>query len=409
MINSAISRKEKRFLYLSFFYIIYMIFPLFSDYSRIPNYIPGIVVVVSILCFYKDYINTKILFWFICYAGAMFLLGLCGHRVYVNGLGLDTSYIWAIVIETAWILPSLMIMSVLLSFNNCCLYRIIAKGSLILLSISFLYILPMLTISKGYLRASLFSGDELQKPMGLPDYSLMHAYTIVLLPLFWMVKNQRGRDRFISLLLSILFSYIVIQTSVSTSIVISVLMLLFVVIMNPNNKNISFVKFSILAFILMILYEVGTFLWLVDILLPYFEGTAVEPKLLNLRDSMTLGYVTGDHLTVRMEVQKLSQTHFWTNPIFGYGAPGRHSKFWDILGSMGVFVGFPFIMLLWTSLKKWTCISVSNEMRVYVIAEFVASFVFIYSKGIFSAEGWLFMTVIVPCIIMYQARKDALS
>ena len=76
---------------------------------------------------------------------------------------------------------------------------------------------------------------------------------------------------------------------------------------------------------------------------------------------------------------------------------------------MGVFVGFPFMMLLWTSLKKWTCISVSNEMRVYVIAEFVASFVFIYSKGIFSAEGWLFMTVIVPCIIMYQARKDALS
>ncbi|MDY2698853.1 MAG: hypothetical protein SOV61_04830 [Lachnospiraceae bacterium] len=402
MRNEALNKKEKNFVYLTLFYIAYMIFPLVADITNIPNYLPGILVVTISSLLYRRYLNGRPLRWLFIYIGVLFILGSIGHRVFINGLGHDVFYLWAIIVETAWILPSLMIMVIIINFNNYRVYKTVGMYSLCLLVVSFVYILPLIYSSAGYLRSSQFSDDMTMRPIGLPGYALMHAYTLVLLPLFWMVKNHRKNWQLISLALSLLFVYIINQTAVTTSLFIGIFILFFVMLMNPYDTKASTMRFGILAVILLVMYYTGVFLVIVDGLMPFFEGTAVEYKLIDMHDSMTLGHVTGDHLTVRMDVQKQSQEHFFANPIIGSGDAGGHSKIWDVLGTMGLAAGVPFLMTIWTSMKLWCRASVNKEMLYYVYAVFAAAFVFLYSKGLFSGEGWLFMTVIVPCIIMWQ-------
>lgn len=407
MRNEKLNTKEKRLLYILFFYISYLIFPLFADITRIPNYIPAIAVVLYVYIFHNDCLSSKALKSFYYYIIALLLLGMVGHRVYINGLSFDTPFLWAITIETAWMLPSLLIMNVIVRLNNFRIYKYLGVGTLLLLIISFLYILPMLMSSVAYLRSSSSFGDESSRPMGVPGYALMHAYTLVLVPLAWIVKSSKGSKQLIFILATLLFFYIVVQTAVSTSLVIAIFIFVFVLLMNPNNISISIVGWTIVGVSFIVLYYMGFFLDVVDALMPFFEDTPVEAKLVDLHNSMVAGHITGDNLTVRMDVQNRSMHHFFENPLFGSNdLPGAHSKIWDVLGTMGLLAGVPFLLVIWNSMKQWSNVAENKITRIYVVFSLFIGCIYLYTKGIFSGEGWLFMIVIVPCIIIWYSQQS---
>lgn len=140
----SVSVKDRLFVLLSFFYILYVIFPLFADYTNIPVFIPAIMVVAYIGVFYNSVFNHPSMKSLLIYIALLFIYSIIGLPIHINGMGADLPYWWRITIEVAWILPAVMISVVLFRKNEADLYRLFGLGSIVLLALSFLYIMPLL-------------------------------------------------------------------------------------------------------------------------------------------------------------------------------------------------------------------------------------------------------------------------
>lgn len=399
------SGKDKIFLAASFFYIFYVIFPLFADYTHIPVYVPAIVVVAGVMLSYPQAFGTSAVKWFFAYAALLFIYSIAGLPIFINGMNQSLPAIWRITIEAAWVLPALVIAAVLFSRKDSRLYKIIGIGSLVLLVISFVYILPLVLSSSNILREDI-QELEVLRPMGLPDYGLMHSYTLMLVPLCLMIKGGKGKYKTLAWALTLLFFYMVTQTAVTTSLFVSIVIFLFAIFYKENSGQRTIFGLGFFCFVLFVLYTQGFFLWLVDSLMPFFEDTAVSFKLQDFHDSLAQGSVTGESLTGRMDYHDISKASFWASPIIGGGEVGGHSKILDLLGSMGLLVFIPFVMVIWKSLRTQMAeVAYNKELKMFLILCYAISLVYLYEKGIFGASGWLFMLVIVPCAILAQSKE----
>ncbi|MBR5530286.1 MAG: hypothetical protein IKU63_02105 [Bacteroidaceae bacterium] len=398
--SSRLSGKDKAFVAISFFFIIYSIFPLFANVTGIPVFIPALVVVGTLLLLFPKAfmgISTK---WFIAYIGVLILYIILGKPIFINGLNQSLPPLYRIIIEAAWILPNITIMNVLLYKNDVRLFRVIGYGSIGLLVASFLYILPKVMESANYLRDDLGDIDVI-RPVGLPGYDLMHAYTLMILPLCLLVKHRTGRNRYWYLALLLLFAYMVTRTAVTTSLVVMSVAVLFVFLFDVNRQRRTLLRLGIVLLFGYVLYKYGFFLMFADGLMPYFEDTAVSFKLQDLHTSMTRGQITGETLTGRMDYHEISKDAFWENPIIGSDRVGGHSKILDILGSMGLLSFIPYFMILYSSLKRYAFrLKKDVELKPYLYFSFLLACVYLYTKGIFGNPGYLFMLVIVPSILI---------
>ena len=393
--------KDKIFVIVSFIYMLYVVFPLFADLTNIPVVVPALLVVSVITLLYSGVYSKKPVVCLSFYALMLIIYSLVGARIHINGVNGSLPTWWRIMIEIAWILPPLLIAVVLWMKNDKNLFKLFGYGSLAILVISLIYILPLIITSKNVLREAE-KIDEAFRPIGLPGYDLMHSYTLVLVPLCYMLRKEFNKRRGILIyLLSIaaLFFYIVIQTAVTTSLVVSCCIFLFMFIYSEKNNVITIVRLVFWGGLLYVLYQLGFFLWLVDELKPVFEGTAVSYKLQDIHDSMVFGSLQGESITGRMSYHQISKDAFFENPIFGIGKAGGHSKILDLLGCMGLLVFIPYFAMIWNTMKMQIC-SVSTHLAgVFVACGYFAATIFLYEKGVFGAPGYLIMMVIVPSII----------
>lgn len=397
--NSQLLTKDKAFILFSFFYIAYSIFPLFADTTGIPIFIPALTVTAVLLLMYPKAFWGQSTKWFVAYVGVLFLYVVLGKPIFINALSPTLSSTYRIIIESAWILPNITIMNVLLYRNNTRLYELVGYGSLALLVVSFLYVLPLVMSTSNVLREDLHN-LEVARPKGLPGYDLMHAYTLMILPLCLWVKESAGKIRYCYLAILLLFAYMVTQTAVSTSLVVMAVAVLFARIFDIKKLQRSILVLSLLLFIGYVLSQYGFFLKVVDGLMPYFEGTAVSLKLEDLHTSMVQGQVTGSSLTGRMNHHQTSIDSFLKNPIVGSDLAGRHSKILDLLGAMGLLAFIPYFMILYTGLRRYAFRIKDKELKSYLYFSFILAGVYLCTKGIFGSPGYLFMMVIVPCLLM---------
>lgn len=397
--NSQLSTKDRSFIAITFFYIIYTIFPLFADITGIPIYITAMALVFVLLMMYPKAFMEKPTKWFIAYIGVLVLYTIFGKPIFINGVNNQSlTTIYRITIEVAWILPNITIMNVLLYKNDGRLFKIIGYGSIILLVASFLYLLPLVSTINNVLRSNIHEAESV-RPVGLPGYDLMHAYTFMILPLCLLIKNNTGKMKILYLIALLLFAYFVIKTAITTGIVILLVTILFACFFNVQKIHSSIFIFISIFLIGYLLYQSDFFLNLIDVLMPYFEDTAVSNKLEDLRTSMIQGEVTGGSFIGRMDYHQISKEAFWNNPFLGSNKAGGHSKILDILGAMGIFVFIPYFMILCTSLKKYIFRIKDIELKSYLCFSFILASIYLYTKGIFGSPGYLFMLVIVPSII----------
>ena len=404
-----IGNKEKWFLWISFFYIIYNVFPLFADVFHIPVAIPAIMVAVGLIILYpRESISSKAVKWFFVYIIILEIYGVLDSVVIINGLGMKEVYWRRIIIEAAWILPSLMIVSVLHSLDNDKLYAIIAYGAFIFILVSFLIILPLMKTSVGYLRDEIHNMEE-SKPLGLPDYALMHAYTSILVLVCVNVRRGSVIQRCFFVAAGALVGFVIIRTSVTTSLVVMLLIILLSIIYNSKNVGLTLVSIPLLGVIILLLYNDGYFTQWIESLMPYFEGTSVYSKLDDIHQSLIQGTITGGTLKGRMNYHQMSVESFYEHPLFGCDSVegiGGHSKILDILGGMGLTVFIPFILIILSSLNEALRKVKEPELKYFVLLSYLVAFVYLYQKGIFGGPGWLFMTVLIPCGIIALRRKD---
>lgn len=398
--NSRLSVKDNVLILITFFYVAYTIFPLFADITGIPAFIPAIFLVVVLYVMFPKSIIRKSSLFFYCYIGVLFLYVLVDKQFLINGLSPVLSQTYRVMIEAAWILPTITIVNVLHYKNNPRLYKIIGYGSLMLLVFSFLYILPLVISSANILRVSL--GEELAtRPLGLPDYDLMHAYTLILLPLCLCVKKTDTKRRVLYLFLLLLFGYMIIQTAVTTSLIIMSAVILFAIIFDIRKAPRSVLILILVLFIGYVFYQLGFFLMFVESLMPYFEDTAVAYKLDDIHTSLLQGQITGEALTGRMDYHQMSKDAFLDNPMIGSEISHLgHSKILDMLGSMGLLGFTPFLMMIISVMRSYIVRIKDRELNSYLYFSFFVSGIFLYTKGIFGAPGFLFTFLLVPSLIL---------
>ncbi len=401
-IFKTLSKREFFFIIVSYIYILYCVFPLFSYYVPLDVQTICVGTTVLLVSLYPKSLFNKPMFWLFIYLLILLVYTLAGRYIHVNGVSNFTLPASSrILIQGAWVIPSLMIASILCRSKKENLFKIIGIGSLIILLISYIYILPLLSISSNILRDGLFSESELHRP-GLPDYTLMHSYVLLLPGICLAIKLGRTKWRVIFAIILALTYFIILKTEVSTSIGVSSIFILYVFIIQKKSSNKTIILLSLGLLLFAVVYYSGLLLTIVDSLLPHFQGTAVELKLRDISNSLSSGSMTGETLEVRAERHDLSRNSFLQNPIFGIGTDevGRHSHVLDILGSMGLFAFIPFFMIIWTTLKMYLPYSNSRISNLMLYSCFIIAGVFLYSKGIFGSTGWLFMCVIAPSLVI---------
>ncbi len=406
MAASSLSLRQKIFLAFTFLYILFNAIPLFTAYLPITVQIICIVTVIACGLLYPRSLICKPMKWFYIFLMVLIAYAVSGNYFHINGLNNNTMPASSrIIIEAAWIMPSIMIADVLSEHGSMKLLKIVGWGSLILLVLSFIYILPVISMSANMLR-ELAMSDAPDVPKGLPDYTLMHSYPLMLPGLCLAFRKGNLRNSIFFAATIVLFSFVIMRTAVTTSIGISMAFIFFALLVSKESLNKTVFLLCLCIVLFYVAYESGLVLAFIEWVMPYFEGTAVMEKLIDIRNSINSGSVTGGTLEVRGDLHDLSKQSFYDNPLFGGDKVGRHSQVLDILGSMGIIGFLPFIMIFISVLKLYITEINDRFDRVFLYSCFGIALVYLYSKGIFGATGWLFTYVMAPCLVVAVANSN---
>lgn len=396
------------FIIISLLYILYVVVPI------VQTYVSGLEAVINIGAFvilylaYPTAFNTDVTRWFLLYMGLIAAYVLFNRPLTIGiGTVADNKKIF---IEAGFFLPSFAISSILFHLKDVRLYKIISYSGLGMLVFSFLYMIPLLLSNGVIMRdAHVLLVETNTLTPGIPIYTLMHAYLIILPAVLFGVLKLKGLRKVILYLLLFLLLFIILHTYVTTSILITVIILIISLLYNPENILRSMV---IIVFALLLVYlmnSTGFFIKVFDFLLLYFEGTAVEPKIESFKYIYEYGDVanSGDHITGRMNYHEMSLHAFSENYLIGGTSPvGGHSSLLDRLGGMGLLVFIPFFMLLWSLYKMQLHLFPKSAEKMYYIMGWITAGTVLYQKGLFGQEGWLFLIVLFPSLIFAFSQSS---
>lgn len=396
--------KKRLFLIIALLYIFYTIFPLFADTFRIPVWLPSMATFFIMLILYPQAFFNKTFYWFLVYALVLFIYLMLGRRLTI-GIG-SSAENKKIIIEYAFILPALSIFSILNYLDDGDLTQKLAKWSIGMLFVSFILVVPLMQ-RYGSIRAALIeeNAEDISVP-GLPSYSLMHAYTLFLPMFCYGTKVFKDIKKWLMLMGLFVMCFVVYDTFVTTSLLVMIGVLLFTILYSEKNKGLSWIVFFILLIIIFVLYRFGFFVSFIDWIMPAFEGTAVEFKLNDFKQSMQIGQLTGAHIVGRQNLHYISWNSFFINPFFGNSIAGGHSVLIDRFGGMGVVTGIPFLMIFISSIQQLTKIYHTKMAKIFYWVGVIISFVYLYEKGLWGKENWLVYLVLMPMGILFFEQKS---
>lgn len=395
-------RKKKIFLTVSLLYILYTVFPIIPDITGLPVWIVNLMCFVILFALYPRAFATPLVYWFLVYAAILAIYVLVGKPLTIGiGTVRDSKKIF---IEYAFFLPSLSIFSILYYLKDLKLYKYVAIGGLVFVVLSFLYLVPMIFAEGEILRiAHELSGNENNKMFGVPSYTLMHAYIIAVPSLTYGIQIFNSQKMWILLAVLILFTFIIFHTYVTTSLAITLGVIIFSLLYDVKNKTRSFLLLFLTGFVVYILHSVGVFVHMFDFLIRIFEGSAVQPKMEGFKYIYLYGDIenSGEHITGRLNLHKMSWIAFSENILIGGTSPvGGHSQISDRLGGMGLLAFIPFIMIIVSQVRMVLRLMKNSEQRIYYFLGIASAFILLYQKGLFDQEGWLFLFVLMPGLII---------
>ena len=401
------NNREKILFGVVFLYILYIAFPLFGDLLKIPVALPSIAVSIMVMVLYPSSCQTKPFRWFLVYAVVLAIYVFIGKPLTIGiGTVADSK---KILIEYAYILPPVLISGAISKINSETFEQKTGAWSLAILVISFIYILPLLFSNSGILRADLFNKDSVRVP-GLPTYGLMHAYTLLVPTLCYGLKYslKARKNKIVNCCILLLFCFVIYKTSVTTSLILMLATLIFALFYKAGNRTRNMIVLVVISLFSILFYFVGIFEILIDKLLPIFNGTPVEYKLIDIKLSLEAGHAVGGTITVRQSLHQLSWTSFFHNPIFGIPEVGGHSSLIDRLGGMGLFGFLPFLFIIISHIKSVSRrLPAQVEARSFYSLSIVICFILMYMKGNWGCESWLFMMVLIPSVLnFYYSRNE---
>lgn len=395
------SQKKKIFLFVSLLYILYVVFPILQDVSGVQGWIVNLSTFLVLFALYPRAYSNSVVYWFMAYAVVLGIYVLIGKPLTI-GIGTvhDSK---KVIIEYAYFLPTLSIFSILYYLKNQKLYKIVSLVTLTFLLVSFVYLIPLMLANNFILRESPLDSLGGNKILGMPSYSLMHAYVFLFPAVLYGFKLFNGWLKWAMLLVAVLFVYLIVNTYVTTSLLIASVVIVFSLMFDVKNKTKSYIMILVLFFIIYLLHVLGVFVYIFDFLIEFFDGTPPQAKIEGFKYMYLGGNIesSGDHITGRMNLHDMSWIAFFENIFFGGTSPvGGHSSLLDRLGGMGLLAFVPFIMIIVSQIKIMLRVIRDKEQRVFYFLGLGAVFVMLYEKGLFGQEGLLFMMVLMPGLII---------
>lgn len=397
--------KKKLFLITAILYISYMIFPLLADTFRIPVWLPSLATVALMVVMYPKAFGNKVIHWFLVYAAVLGLYVIIGKPLTIGiGTVADSRKLF---IEFAYILPVISIFSILCYLDDFEVMRRLVKWSVIVLFASFIVSVPLMLQYNSLREAYQMQNESFFVP-GLPGYSLMHAYTLFLPTLCFAVKVNHGWKKWFAIFGLAVTCIVIYDTFVTTSLLAMLGILLVTLFYKQDKNGLFIIMVPILFIIILFLYQIGFFVSLIEWVMPAFEGTAVEAKLIDLKDSILQGELTGGTLTGRQNLHIISWNSFLQNPIFGTPVVGLHSSLIDRFGGMGLVAGLPFVMILVSFIRQ-----IVRKFETKIAKDFfwlgvMTGLLFLYEKGNWGGEAWLMYMVLMPIgiLVFENDRKN---
>lgn len=394
--------KKKLFLIVSLLYILYTVAPVFQDFTGLPIWMVNLSTFIIILLLYPRAFANSVFYWFLVYATILAIYVLVGKPLTIGiGTVRDSK---KIIIEYAFLLPSISILSVLYYLKDFKLFKFIAVGGLAFVVISFLYLVPMILANGEILRvADLLKVEENIKMFGVPNYTLMHAYIIAVPALLYGIKVFNARQKWILITVLVLFVFIILHTYITTSLIITFGSILFALLYDTKKKVRSFMLFFLTGVVIIFLHLSGFIEQTFDFLIHFFEGTAVQPKIEGFKYIYLFGNIdnSGGDIAGRINLHDMSWNAFSENFLFGGTSPvGGHSQILDRLGGMGVIPFIPFIMIIVSMIRMSLRLIRDKEQRLYYFLGLLSVLTLLYQKGLFDQEGWLFTMVFLPTLIV---------
>lgn len=393
--NNKMVLKDKILLFTILLYVIYSVFPLMSVFLPVSPGVFNIFVSITIFALYPKVFLNKTFICFFLYGAVLGLYVLVGKQIPPLGIG-DYEGKRIVIIELAFILPSLAIWSVLRYKNNYEFYKTISKITLFALFISFIYIIPLMFMYDNLLRSTVEGYYDYQVK-GLPNYALVHAY-VLLSPcfLFALNKLQGRKKRFVGTLM-VLLSVLIVFSYVTAIIIILAGVIVFSIINSRAKKGTVVIWFLVLFVVLFVLYGVGVIDMLLDQVANFYEGTPTYSKVIEIKDSLH-----GRSGVSRSDLHRQSWYAFANDPVFGSMPVGGHSSLLDRLGGLGLLGFVPFIGMFIYIIKVESKRYSGKAIRYFYLTV-LAAVILLYEKGLFGAEGWLFFLVLCPtCFTVFD-------
>lgn len=393
--------KQRLFLFFALLYVAYMVFPMLADTMSLPVGTINIITFSVLLLINPNAFFNRLSLWTFLYLAVLWSYSELGKQLPTLGIG-DYDSRRIMIIESANILPVFAIFQHLRFYNNTKLYKWVAISSIVLIGLSLLYVIPMAISNDNLLRGNEVRGEF--HIFGIPSYALIHAYMLIIPGIMYGMKQQ-DKIKKVLLFLSLVLVFLTIFFSyVTTTFLISIAMIaLGLLYHEDNNKLILRIVGAVMLVVLV--YATGLFEWFLNGLVSIFDGTASQNKMIELR-AMFLGQdIEGGVFDERQSLHMNSLKAYRTNPLFGSPEVGNHSTLLDRLGGLGLVGFIPFACMLWNQMRSSYFFLCDKESKYYYLLSIGAVLVYMYNKGLFGGEGWLFLMVLVPSILTAFSNK----
>ena len=384
--------RKQIFQIVSLFYIIYTVFPLLSDVAHIPVWLPSIFTFLVIFVLYPRAFLNNMVYWFVAYAGILAIYCLWGHPLAV-GIG-SVADSKKLLIEYAYILPAISIFSALLYLNDFKLTRSLTYLSLAFLYASFIIVIPLLN-QYGSLREALGEVEDFYVP-GLPGYSLMHAYALLLPSLCYATKYMKEKRKILYFVLLVGLCIVVVDTYVTTSLVVMILVLGLSIVYSEKHRSVLGIILALLFVFIYVFIQSGLLSLLLEFIAPFFRGTAVESKVVDLQSTLSGSQIGRSDMQLRIQLHLQSLNSFFANPLFGRPDIGNHSALLDRLGGMGLVATIPFVMILVSFYTYARRLFRTPPAIFFFYLGVLIGLMYLYEKDIWGCESWLFYMVLMP-------------
>ncbi|MFR8835031.1 hypothetical protein [Bacteroides nordii] len=400
-----ITGRDKFFLVVYSLFAAFILVPFVSDITPLNSQIVDLAVFVTCILLYPRAYGNRLMLWTFAYFMVLFLFVISGNDITI-GIG-KVAPSKKLLIELAWLLPSICVVSILRYKDNLKLYYYVAIISVSLYIISFLSVLPI--IMEYDMRVIAIQEEAGVSIHGIPSYTLMHAFAISLPAAFMSCKAFIGKPRLVMLALAVCNIILVVNTNITTSIVALLICIIFF-LSYGGTQGFNFFRLAILSICIFVIWNLG----LVEIFLNYmsgwFEGTAVQPKI----ESFIAVYQSGDlaadetgSISGRETLHAISIDSFLSNIFLGGGQVGGHSAILDRLGGMGLFCGIPFIMIFISQIVIWKKKIYDHLALMYYYLGVLVACIFLYTKGLFGEQGWFMISIFVPVVIYVCSLKKS--